>query len=205
MENIDTIKTEFAKVGYELNLINRLNGLYSLDNIKTKETLLEVEIVTGGFDIEDAFCNECIFDLYGGYKDPSNIEFIKDIIKKQKHSKTIESILDHYIICALWSSVDDNDTPLDDIYDETDIHEDSKQEMRETCTKFFFANKDLLDESKLSPEQIGHDLWLTRNGHGTGFWDRGLNEIGDKLTEICRVLGYSDLYSGDNGLLYINN
>ena len=21
-------------------------------------------------------------------------------------------------------------------------------------------------------EQIGHDLWLTRNRHGTGFWDR---------------------------------
>ncbi len=20
--------------------------------------------------------------------------------------------------------------------------------------------------------QVGHDLWLTRNGHGTGFWDR---------------------------------
>jgi len=22
--------------------------------------------------------------------------------------------------------------------------------------------------------QLGHDLWLTRNGHGTGFWDRSL-------------------------------
>lgn len=21
-------------------------------------------------------------------------------------------------------------------------------------------------------EQAGHDFWLTRNGHGTGFWDR---------------------------------
>ena len=25
---------------------------------------------------------------------------------------------------------------------------------------------------KLNPTQLGHDLWLTRNGHGTGFWDR---------------------------------
>ena len=24
----------------------------------------------------------------------------------------------------------------------------------------------------LDPTQLGHDLWLTRNGHGTGFWDR---------------------------------
>ena len=26
--------------------------------------------------------------------------------------------------------------------------------------------------------QIGHDLWLTRNGHGAGFWDRGLGAQG---------------------------
>lgn len=37
-----------------------------------------------------------------------------------------------------------------------------------------------------SEAQFGHDYWLTRNGHGAGFWDRGLGEVGDKLSELCK-------------------
>lgn len=32
--------------------------------------------------------------------------------------------------------------------------------------------------------RAGHDLWLTRNGHGAGFWDRDLGELGDRLTKV---------------------
>ena len=38
-------------------------------------------------------------------------------------------------------------------------------------------------------ELAGHDFALTRNGHGAGFWDRGLGEIGDMLTNECRPYG----------------
>ena len=38
-------------------------------------------------------------------------------------------------------------------------------------------------------ELAGHDFALTRNGTGTGFWDRGLGEIGDMLTEECKPYG----------------
>ena len=37
-----------------------------------------------------------------------------------------------------------------------------------------------------SAELAGHDFALTRNGHGTGFWDRGLGAIGDMLTDECK-------------------
>ena len=40
-----------------------------------------------------------------------------------------------------------------------------------------------------SAELAGHDFALTRNGHGTGFWDRGLGEMGDMLTEECKPYG----------------
>ena len=55
----------------------------------------------------------------------------------------------------------------------------------------------------LSPEQIGHDLWLTRNGHGVGFWDRGLGAQGDSLTAICEALGEVWSYVGDDDQLHI--
>lgn len=57
------------------------------------------------------------------------------------------------------------------------------------CRNFHWAvTEDLmrngLVDVPLDWKQIGHDLWLTRNGHGVGFWDR--EEIyGDGL---CRIL-----------------
>lgn len=43
-------------------------------------------------------------------------------------------------------------------------------------------------------EQCGHDLWLTRQRHGAGFWDRSPSvyngqENADKLDEYARDLG----------------
>src|SRR3990172_722524 len=40
------------------------------------------------------------------------------------------------------------------------------------CRNFLQAIKDLPEARNFDPKQLGHDLWLTRNGHGTGFWDR---------------------------------
>lgn len=37
----------------------------------------------------------------------------------------------------------------------------------------------------------GHDFALTRNGHGAGFWDRGLGDLGDRLTRAARAYGSS--------------
>lgn len=34
-------------------------------------------------------------------------------------------------------------------------------------------------------DQAGHDLWLTANHHGAGFWDRGLGDVGDYLTSVA--------------------
>lgn len=34
------------------------------------------------------------------------------------------------------------------------------------CEEFFHANKKLLRESGLHPDQCGHDFWLTRNAAG---------------------------------------
>src|SRR5687768_2848375 len=50
---------------------------------------------------------------------------------------------------------------------------------------FYGTHKELLRECELSPDYCGHNLWLTIMGHGAGFWDRGLGDIGDKLTAVC--------------------
>lgn len=51
----------------------------------------------------------------------------------------------------------------------------------------------------IADEMIGHDFWLTRNGHGAGFWDRGLGERGDWLTAMAKPFGSSHLYVNSDG------
>lgn len=45
----------------------------------------------------------------------------------------------------------------------------------------------------------GHDYALTRNGHGAGFWDRGIGDLGDLLTGAASAYGESGLYPTDHG------
>lgn len=59
-------------------------------------------------------------------------------------------------------------------------------------------------------DRIMHDLCLTINGHGAGFWDgdyseNGIGEgiIGGKLTAICKRLGSIEIYQGDDGEYYV--
>lgn len=85
-----------------------------------------------------------------------------------------ERAADAYVECALWT---DGDMEWND---EGTLTPDG--EKRLTADLFAF-----LDDAEVAalvatwePEQVGPDFWLTRNGHGAGFWDRGRPE-GDRL------------------------
>lgn len=41
--------------------------------------------------------------------------------------------------------------------------------------------------------QAGHDFWLTRNGHGAGFWDGDWPKYGDMFTKWAQ--GYGEAYA----------
>jgi hypothetical protein len=115
----------------------------------------------------------------------------------------IQNIFHHYITCALWSSTDNDGEPLDATYDISDLHAGTEHNMFEELKDFVkLLEKENVDWSDWSEEQVGHDFWLTRNGHGAGFWDRGL-ENGDVLTKWAKTFGSCDLYVGDDGLLYV--
>lgn len=57
-------------------------------------------------------------------------------------------------------------------------------------------------DAGMTIESFAYDYWLTRNGHGAGFWDRGLDGIGDKLSDMAESQGSVDAYCGDDGLIY---
>lgn len=53
-------------------------------------------------------------------------------------------------------------------------------------------------------DSFGIDFWLTRNHHGAGFWDRGMGDLGEKLTSIAHTMGERSLYEGDDGKGYLS-
>lgn len=67
--------------------------------------------------------------------------------------------------------------------------EHSRAQLREDLQGFIDGSIADLTASDLSLEQVAHDFVLTRNGHGTGFWDRGLGAVGLRLTDAAKAYG----------------
>lgn len=109
-----------------------------------------------------------------------------------------------YLECALWCSVGEDERPLDEDYGIEDIAPASLDLIAEDCRRFVQDNIIYLEQAG-TPDQNGHDFWLTRNHHGAGFWGRGYRaDIGKMLTNAAHAWGSSDLYVGDDGKLYIS-
>jgi hypothetical protein len=82
------------------------------------------------------------------------------------------------------------------------------------CQAFQTANTAMLErayvlgEAQASYDEsaAGRDFWYTRNGHGVGYWDRGLGEVGIALAAACgwnTPFDTVDSYAGDDGLIYL--
>lgn len=125
-----------------------------------------------------------------------------------------------YVGTALWSTNDESDEsggePLDSNYDISDVAPETLESMLQDCAAFYFANMGHIHcvGAPVSREfdgpigareaaMAGHDFWLTRCGHGAGFWDGDWPEpaagILDKASE---KFGNVDLYVGDDGQIY---
>lgn len=65
------------------------------------------------------------------------------------------------------------------------------------------AVKQYSDGEWSAAESDGHDFWLTRGGHGAGFWDRGYGDIGRIVTAACKTFGEAYIgVCGDGTLDY---
>jgi hypothetical protein len=97
--------------------------------------------------------------------------------------------------------------PMDTSYG--DMTEETLRKVIADCDKFTEYAADLLeiayDREGYDEAKAGHDFWLTRNGHGSGFWCRDPLEadgLGDRLSKRARKQGESDMYLGDDRMVY---
>jgi hypothetical protein len=115
---------------------------------------------------------------------------------------SIDKMTRGYLECALWASSDGDGNPLDDEYSADGFAPLEIAEASKLCARF--AEENAADLEGIEPSQAGHDLWLTRNHHGAGFWDRGLGEVGERLSKAAQALGECYAYVGDDGMVWID-
>lgn len=75
------------------------------------------------------------------------------------------------------------------------------------CAAFQETYRDDLADASIelgrSGSDHGQDFWLTREGHGAGFWDRGYSKaLSQCLTDGAHAFGSGDWYVGDDGKVY---
>ncbi len=121
----------------------------------------------------------------------------------------LTTFLNAYIEAALWSSTDESDerggAPMDANYKAKDIAPEALGAMRADCAAFLSMDAAREDDIGTDWERAGHDFWLTRNGHGAGFWDGDWPEqSGKRLTALSKTFGESNLYIGDDGRVYVS-
>jgi len=109
-----------------------------------------------------------------------------------------------YIECALWSSTDEDGTSLDHIFDIHDFHHEAIHQMSRDCDAFrtCIGMTDKEIAILINCELGGADFWLTRNHHGSGFWDADYlpnQHWGDEVTKHAHTFGECSLAVNDDG------
>lgn len=76
-----------------------------------------------------------------------------------------------------------------------DFLADSERDCAEFQTKAARLLAKAADVHGRDLESCGMDFWYSRNGHGVGFWDRGMGDVGEDLDGIAAAQGehYLDL------------
>lgn len=118
----------------------------------------------------------------------------------------LDSFTRQYIATALWCGVTDDDMPDGNNY-ELDISylaPETLVKIIADCAAFQAeCDEWIAARDGIHWESAGHDFWLTRNGHGAGFWDGDWPEpYATQLTDASKRFGEVDLYTGDDGLIY---
>lgn len=129
--------------------------------------------------------------------------------------------VEHYITAMLWASTDesgDDDSggvPMDDNYTAADLAASAYLDIVNDCRAFLESAGQFVTAENFKGRDnsghvanAGHDFFLTRCGHGAGFWDGDWESddlpYGEQgpLTAAAKAAGEVWPYIGDDGKVY---
>lgn len=123
-----------------------------------------------------------------------------------------------YIEAILFTETDESNEsggePLNQNYGEEDFSHEAMERVEADCRSFLHKAAPWITEENYKgaltgtvEAHAGHDFWLTRVGHGAGFWDGDWksdeHSVGDgPLTQRAKEAGHVDVILGDDGKLH---
>jgi len=115
--------------------------------------------------------------------------------KSTPRSYNINKIIDAYVECALFTEEDNDDGALEDLTIH-DIDKKSKEEIRKELEWFIDKIGGIINQ--MSEEDLGYDLWYTRNHHGVGFFDKNYPKHDEELlNKLSEVLGDAYIFNNN--------
>lgn len=119
-----------------------------------------------------------------------------------------------YIMAAFWTNDDlagsgeySTSGRPEAMYDKLSI--EALEFMLADCLIFQKDNAEVIKSSGIEDGMAGHCFWLSRNRHGSGFFDEETIshdlsfDYQDALQQASKAFRECDLYAGDDGQLYI--
>lgn len=111
----------------------------------------------------------------------------------------IDDFIIGYIAALKWATSyiqdDDPDCQFESL-EEFELSPESYVRVQEHCTEFcknhgadledYAGRRSFRRWDGSAFEHVGHDFFLSQQGHGTGFWDRNCGSVGDRLHEATR-------------------
>lgn len=98
----------------------------------------------------------------------------------------------HFLYCALWTEELEMKCDTDDFdqtaLDRADIIINRFLELALEYDLAVYAEHFKSD----TESQLGHDLWLSMNDHGAGFFDHMLGGVETRLQDICRQMRWNE-------------
>lgn len=116
--------------------------------------------------------------------------------------REFDYFVSEYIESTIWSGTwHDIESDLADGGLESylwDVDDEMERAMRADCRAFLESitlgdYREYLESHTV--ESMAHDFSLTRQHHGAGFWDRGLGDLGDRLTRIAEDHGGEGIHA----------
>lgn len=123
--------------------------------------------------------------------------------------QSLDAFTKAYLVAALWSSTGEDSEPLDKSFNVNDYSQEAIDKAVTECAAFRSANDTRLVAANIDEKEAGHCFWLSRAGHGSGYFDCKDHRSPDiecaacnELQKAAQKVGNLDLYPGDDGRLY---
>ena len=83
----------------------------------------------------------------------------------------MQTMLEAFLEAALWAATAEDGNPLDREHTVSDFSSGARARAATTCEAFLASCEATGVSEGVDSAQGGHDLWLTIQRHGCGFWE----------------------------------